>query len=171
VGNDGVNRWDILGLLADAKNINDGEPCSTNCKTCEFKGRLSIQNVSVSGYRVKASASGITGKSIYITGKESCGDNCCAASWFWYDCYGKQDVEIGLAQYDITRTPIQAPDDGPSVGGVRALAVTVRYIKGCKCVEGTWRCVKKRHVTNTLMYEVVDLKDVTKGWKYSPPQP
>ena len=165
IGNDAVNRWDILGMTISAENIKDKSSCSSNCKTCESEGTLSIRDNGTSGTSVKATAFGRTLKSKYKQGKENCTDECCASTWFWWDCYGKQCREKPGNEFNETITPIKPQTSGPSAGGVRALALQVKRQKVCRCEDKKWACYTSDTMTNHLMYQMVDEKDVTKGWK------
>jgi hypothetical protein len=168
VGNDGVNNRDYLGLTIDAHDIKHDSSCSKSCKTCDSDGDLKIKDNNTSGPEVKAVASGRTLTPRYIRGKENCKDECCARTWYWYDCYSDSCNEQPGEEFSRTITPLAPPQEtGLSNGGVRALDLRVHKQKVCRCEEGKWKCHTADATTNGLKYKLIDPKDHTKGWKYS----
>jgi RHS repeat-associated protein len=170
VGNNGVDRWDHLGLVISAKDINDGDSCSIFCETCDSDGQLKIKDNGTSGYNVKAIAYGRSLKVRYNkVAPKGCKDECCASSWFWRECYNRQCNEKAGSEFNEIIKPIQPPNKGPSEGGVRALSLIILKQKVCRCENGTWKCWTSDCSTNQIMYEFVDPQDATKGWKKSLP--
>ncbi|BCX47296.1 hypothetical protein HAHE_12040 [Haloferula helveola] len=133
VGNDGLNGWDLLGLLLDATNIKDGEPCSECCKTCEIDGsKPKIANNGTKGHLVKAKVVRPTFKDICLSDK--CEGECCAATFTWWTCYYKFCKQNTGQYFELTVKPEREAD------GWRAVTVMVKAWRYCKCNSGKWEC-------------------------------
>ena len=122
---------DCLGLVLDATNIVDKTSCSKCCLGCDSSGTLKIRDHGTSGSQVKAMAYGRTLTS-RCKDEGKCGADCCAATWFWYDCYGKQCLEIAGSEYN-RNIPPQAPglETGGPNGGMSSLKLQIHRQKVC----------------------------------------
>ncbi|MBK1884771.1 RHS repeat-associated core domain-containing protein, partial [Luteolibacter pohnpeiensis] len=82
VGNDVLNNRDLLGLVADASNINDGDPCPTCCETCKGYGgaKPNIGDNGTVGHHVKLKVIKPTFENVYIDGFES-EEDCCVVKY------------------------------------------------------------------------------------------
>ncbi len=134
VGNDGVGMWDVLGLLVDATDINDGDACPVCCKTCKGTGdaRPVIHDDGSKGHEVKAKIVSPTFESVCKTEKQ-CGD-CCAVRYYWFTCYNKACNKTKGINFTQTVTPIRGAP------AWTAVSVAVQSWKICKCESGKWSC-------------------------------
>jgi len=165
VGNDGMNKWDKLGLVQNATGINNGQSCSKCCKSCEKKGPLrpQISENGTTGFNIKAVAKSPTFESEYVDGYRG-NEDCCAVQYNWWNCYDHScQRSNGAVDYDVM---IPASTTAPAGLG---LAVYIQDYRWCRCENGKWVCNNVSHSSNRIAYGVNDPKNPT-AWVYSPRQ-
>jgi hypothetical protein len=167
VGNDGLNQWDYLGLVSDASDIKDGDPCAQCCETCKGTGSAKpvIADDGTKGHHVKLSVTSPTFVSV-CKEEGKCSEDCCAVKYTWSTCYtGVCNNITGL-----TFSKVIAPIRGASAW--TALAVRILDYKICKCESGTWSCKEGNAElnfissgSNNILYSLDQTKNLeTANW-------
>ena len=176
VGNSPTDGWDVLGEFRPLKGSESivfdfqDKPCNVCCDKCKMTGNKPvIEDAGTNGTVVKARLVSPTFESVWKAGYiPNSGEDCCAGFIRWWACYTGRCV-----QHSGTNIEISIPPD-PNAPAGRGLAVSVSGYAWCSCESGRWQCHTgvelDRLQSGPLGYELIDPKNMRKGWKFAAPK-